>query len=93
MKLSWKLMRVSRIFNVIANCNTMESFLSLPLSVFSAGDIVQRERGEGLDRLDGDEDPEGGWDIEEDDLVLPADLVCMPYYDYHKLYSGIFYRN
>ena len=53
-------------------------YLSISLSVFSAGDIVQREQGEGLDRLDGDEDPEGGWDIEEDDLVLPADLVCMP---------------
>ena len=36
------------------------------------GDIIQNEKDEGVDS---DEEQGGGWEVEEDDLELPPDMV------------------
>ena len=53
------------------------SLLISPIVVeHKAGDIISKTNG-GLEGLEGDEDEEGGdgWAVDDDDLVLPPDLV------------------
>jgi coatomer protein complex subunit alpha (xenin) len=47
------------------------------LEIDEEGAIVEREE-DGLGGLEGDEENEGGWDIEGDDLDLPADIELEP---------------